>query len=74
MVLSGTSNELIWQHQISIPTETSIATIATDNLMDNAILTFKILISNNDVIEDTYTETTGKDICKLCTLRDVDTK
>ena len=69
LIVNGTTNESMWQYDISTTAETSnteVTSIATDNLTDNAILTFKILISNN-VIDEMYTETTGKDICKLYT-------
>ena len=75
LVLNGTSNESTWQHEISTPTlvpgETKInnikaAKISIDYLTDNTILKFSILVTNN-MTEDMYTATIGKDICKYYT-------
>lgn len=62
LVLSnGTSNESTWEQEISTPTPgETIIRAATDYLIDNALISFTILIANDEM----YIETTGKDICK----------
>ena len=62
LVLSnGASNESTWEQEISTPTpgETNIQ-VTTDYLIDNALISFSILITNDKM----YTETTMKDICE----------
>ena len=66
LVLNGTSNGSSWQHNVSIQTptiDTNDVSISIDDLSDNAMLTFKVLVLNED--DNVQSATTGMDICKF---------
>ena len=63
LIVSGLSNESEAYQQLFTPTEsTMVASVMPDNLQDNTLLTFKVLVRNS--LSETFYETSATMLCK----------